>query len=265
MSPRRIAVDAAHELELLAGPDDGRRTPLLLLHGAFAGAWVWGEHFLPHFAAAGRPAYAVSFRGHGGSGGYELLNSHGLADYVADTAAALAAIGRPAVVVGHSLGGLVAQLLLVLLASVPPEGLFWTNWRLAMADPLLWNETALIAGLSPHFATPQLVRRTMLSEDVPPFLLQHYFMRMQGESKRALAEAQMPRVWLSAAAAGVPALVLSGGRDRLIPPDAGLRTAWFHGAGHRLLGELAHAMMLELEWRRAAELVEGWVRNTVED
>jgi pimeloyl-ACP methyl ester carboxylesterase len=274
MSPRRIAVDAAHELELLAGPDDGRRTPLLFLHGAFAGAWVWGEHFLPYFAAAGRPAYALSLRGHGGSGGRQLLNSHGLADYVADAVAALAAIGRPAVVVGHSLGGLVAQLLLagpvdlsglVLLASVPPEGLFWTNWRLAMTDPLLWNETALIAGLSPHFATPDLVRRTMLSEDVPPFLLQHYFMRMQGESKRAVAEAQMPRVWLSAAAAGVPALVVSGGRDRLIPADAGLRTAWFHGADHRRLGELAHAMMLEPEWRRAAALVEGWVRNTVED
>jgi pimeloyl-ACP methyl ester carboxylesterase len=273
MTIRRIAIDAAYRLEFFAGPDDGRRTPILFLHGAFAGAWIWLERYLPWFAEAGRPAYALSFRGHGGSAGRDRLDGHGLADYVEDTEAALAAIGRPAIVAGHSLGGLVAQLLLersaelrglALIASVPPEGLFWTNWRLALTDPLLWNETALIAGLSPRFATPDLVRRTMLSEDIPLPQVQSYYIRMQGESRRAIAEAQMPRVWLSALAAGIPALVLAGGRDRLIPTDASLRTAWFHGASYELLGEAPHAMMLDSFWRRSAELLEGWVRRTFE-
>jgi pimeloyl-ACP methyl ester carboxylesterase len=273
MTIRRIAIDAAHRLELFAGPDDDRRTPILFLHGAFAGAWIWLEHYLPWFAEAGRPVYALSFRGHGGSAGHDRLDGHGLADYVEDAEAALAAIGRPAIVAGHSLGGLVAQLLLerstdlrglALIASVPPEGLFWTNWRLALTDPLLWNEAALIAGLSPRFATPDLVRRTMLSEDIPLSRVQSYYVRMQGESRRAIAEAQMPRVWLSALAAGIPALVLAGGRDRLIPSDAGLRTAWFHGASYEQLGEAAHAMMLDGGWRRSAERLEGWIRRTFE-
>jgi pimeloyl-ACP methyl ester carboxylesterase len=278
MNLRRVAIEAAHRLELFAGPDDGRGAPLLFLHGAFSGAWVWAERFLPWFAAAGRPVYAVSFRGHGGSAGHDRLAAHGLADYVEDARAALAAIGRPAIVVGHSLGGLVAQMLLgalgggpgsappllrglALVASVPAEGLFWTNWRLAFADPLLWGETALTAGLSPRLATPELVRRTMLSDDVPPPLVRRYLARMHGESTRALAEAQTPRVWRGAAASGVPALVLSASRDRLIPPDAGLRTAWFHGAEHRLVDGIAHAMMLDAAWERAAERLESWIER----
>ncbi|MBK7417265.1 MAG: alpha/beta fold hydrolase [Dechloromonas sp.] len=42
---------------------------LLFVHGAFAGAWMWTETFMPVLAEAGYPCYAVSLRGHGGSDG----------------------------------------------------------------------------------------------------------------------------------------------------------------------------------------------------
>ena len=34
---------------IAAGPPDGG-TPILFVHGAFAGAWMWDEVFLPYFA-----------------------------------------------------------------------------------------------------------------------------------------------------------------------------------------------------------------------
>src|SRR5262245_18772325 len=52
--------------------------------------------------------YTLDFRGHGHS---DHTKSYVLSDYISDARAALAAIGKPAIVVGHSLGGCVAGVL----------------------------------------------------------------------------------------------------------------------------------------------------------
>ena len=46
-----------------------RKPPLLFVHGGYCDAWCWTPYFLPWFAARGWPAYALSLRGHGASGG----------------------------------------------------------------------------------------------------------------------------------------------------------------------------------------------------
>ena len=56
-----------NQLEVLSCEPKERRhaAPLLFVHGAFAGAWVWDEHFLPWFAAQGfsaRPVVARPWR-----------------------------------------------------------------------------------------------------------------------------------------------------------------------------------------------------------
>jgi len=63
------------QLEILehlpAGPT--RKPPLLFVHGGYCDAWCWEPYFLPWFAARGYPSYALSLRGHGGSGGGSTL------------------------------------------------------------------------------------------------------------------------------------------------------------------------------------------------
>lgn len=103
-------VDSLPRLELLrCGPKPNGRPPLLFLHGAFAGAWCWAEHFLPYFAGRGFCCYTLSVRGHGASEGRAALAMHGVGDYVDDLAEAIAHIGQDPVVIGHSMGGLVKQ------------------------------------------------------------------------------------------------------------------------------------------------------------
>lgn len=83
--------------------------PLLCVHGADMGAWVWDEHFLPFFARHGFAAHAVSLRGHGRSEDRGLLHGSGLDDFVSDVDTAVAQIGALPVLIGHSMGDAVVQ------------------------------------------------------------------------------------------------------------------------------------------------------------
>jgi pimeloyl-ACP methyl ester carboxylesterase len=99
-------------LNYAEGPRNG--PAFVVLHGG-AGRWQYSERLLealaPHWHI-----YAPDFRGHGKSG--RVPGAYHLADYVRDTAAFLAgAVGEPAIVFGHSLGGEVG----VMLAAGHPE------------------------------------------------------------------------------------------------------------------------------------------------
>jgi len=119
--------------------NDASPSPLFFVHGGMGGAWVWLE-YMPYFAARGIPCYAVSMRGHGGSYYPSFLRmvyattKRMLAD---DVLAGLRWAqeregGREVVLVGHSSGGGLSQLILseqearvkalVLVGAVPGFG-----------------------------------------------------------------------------------------------------------------------------------------------
>ncbi len=125
-----------------------RETPVLFVHGAYTAAWCWDEHFLPSFAEAGYEATALSLSGHGDSPGREFLDLLSLDDYVRDVLEVMDSFDTPPVLVGHSMGGMVVQKCLevrqvpaaVLMASVPPQGLWASAVGLAMRKPDLMSE-----------------------------------------------------------------------------------------------------------------------------
>lgn len=81
--------------------------PILFLHGTAGAAWSWEPQ--ASALAAGRRTYAWEARGHGETA---RVDDAGLGDYYEDALAALAHVaraeGKGAIVVGHSLGGLLA-------------------------------------------------------------------------------------------------------------------------------------------------------------
>src|SRR3712207_5722689 len=110
---RRIpAAGGAPALELVEARPNGQASgaPLLFLHGGFGGAWMWNEIYLPFFATRGRHAAAVSLRAHGASGGYDGLRRWSLQDFAEDVRRAHAALPAAPLAIGHSMGGLLAQI-----------------------------------------------------------------------------------------------------------------------------------------------------------
>lgn len=251
------------------------RPPLLFVHGAFCGAWIWQEHFLPYFAERGWEAYAVSLSGHGGSGDRDALDSYGMSDFVADVGEAMRRIGRPCVLVGHSMGGMVVQKIMdavpagapapagvVLMASLSPWGLTPTALYMITARPDLLQEIAMIQLIGPEAATPQGMRAAMLSEKASDLDTERWFERMQPESR--LATAQL--TWLIPPAPSLlpesrpPMLVMGAARDVFVPPAIVTATAQYYRADTlEILPDTAHAMMLEPHWEDVAGRLADWM------
>jgi len=84
------------------GPPAGE--PLVLLHG---GAWRWQEYLslLPHFAHRWH-VYALDLRGNGRSGW--VPDHYSLGDFTEDAGAFVRHLAAPAVLMGHSIGGVIA-------------------------------------------------------------------------------------------------------------------------------------------------------------
>lgn len=85
----------------------GKRPPLLFVHGAYTGSWMWSK-YMPHFIAAGWTCYAMNLRGHYKSRHVDLT-AVTFADYLTDLEEAISECGEPPILIGFSMGGILGQ------------------------------------------------------------------------------------------------------------------------------------------------------------
>lgn len=244
------------------------RAPLLFVHGAFIGAWCWDEHFLGYFADRGYDAWAVDLRGHADADEPAELAS--IDDYVADVLLAVEQINAPPVLIGHSMGAIVVQRMLrrsqaravSLLAPVPPHGLLGSSFMLAAKSPEILNEINKIQIFDGMAGSPDLLRRAIFSQQLPPADVQRYLRRMRHESQRALFDLSWPQhFWIERTE--IPVQVMSGADDLFFPPSLAQETAELHGVEAEILPDMAHAVMLDVHWERAAQRLAGWLERVV--
>ena len=233
----------------------GGKPPLLLVHGLGHGAWCW-ENWLDAAAAAGYPAHAVSLRGHGGSEG--TLRTSTLGDYADDVVRTAATLPEAPVVVGHSMGGLVAQMVLaryparagVLVSPVPARPAVGSLLSVARQHPT--DALRLVALMS----LP--LRPSYLFERLDPSTAQGYSDRTGPESP--LAQYQLllhrpPRRPLGDA----PVLVLGTPEDRLVPIGDVRATARRYGAQLEEFPGMGHDLILDEGWEKVFDVMDRWL------
>lgn len=247
-------------LEILSAvPEtDTGRPPLLFLHGLGHGAWCYAEHWLPAAAAAGYPAYALSFRGHGGSGGHNHLRRTMLRGYIHDTLQAIAQLPSPPVIIAHSLGSLVAQRVLaryparagVLLTPLPESGLRGSVVQGARRKP--WAFTRTLAG-----ATLELTAADLFS-GLDPATAEKYASRVGRESPWAQYAMLVPG---RTEPPRCPTLVIGAEDDALVTPGDVERCAEEVSAQVRWVPG-GHDVMLDSYWQQVLDTVLDWVEQT---
>lgn len=84
------------------------RPPVVMIHGAANSAGVW-TFWQRELASLGWASYAVDLRGHGGSGPFDLSRTS-MADYISDVEWVMAQLARPPVLMGWSMGAVIAMM-----------------------------------------------------------------------------------------------------------------------------------------------------------
>lgn len=244
------------------GATAAHRPALLFIHGAFHGAWCWAEHFLPWFAARGWDAHALSLRGHARTDDpdYELRAT--LSDYTCDVLSVTKALGRPVVLIGHSMGGVIAQRCLGQKADI-------AGAALVASSPLRPALSVVLRILATHpvsfvraqaFGDFRARRRAMSS---------FFFDRDLDHEARAryvsllTAEASTNEVFTRAPPTHEPSdyrpvLVVAGKDDWTIPmrDHKALRDAY---RAQLVVCPGAHDLMLSLKWEETAKAVSTWL------
>jgi pimeloyl-ACP methyl ester carboxylesterase len=262
------------KLELIAREPQVEKcsTPILFVHGAWHGAWCWDEHFLPYFAQQGFTVYALSFRNHGKSESRGQLRWKRGADYVADIAQVVQQIGKPPVLVGHSLGGYVVQKYLerrsvpaavavVLLSSVPPTGAVGATLRTFRNHPWAFLKTNLQLRLWPIIGTPKLAQDALFSKSMSEKQVNAYFARLQDESYLAYLDMLFLDLPHPRRIARVPMLAVGGTGDAIISPADVRRTSRTYKADLEIFPGMTHDMMLEPGWQQVADTIIAWTRG----
>jgi non-heme chloroperoxidase len=245
----------------------------VLIHGMWGAADVW-RNWRPFLEARGWQTIASSLRHHEAppEAPPPALGTTSLHDYVADLEASLQALPEKPVVIGHSMGGLIALLLCakglatagVLLTPAPPASVIairpsnllafariqarWAWWR----KP---HRATLDEALSHTFNTTDSAEATALHAS------------FVHDSGRALFEIALP--WLDGTKAATvdprrvtaPLLFVAAEKDKLTPPGVVRRASRqfahvsdyveYKGQGHWVLGQPG--------WDRVAEETVTWL------
>jgi pimeloyl-ACP methyl ester carboxylesterase len=242
---------------LTAAPSHaGDAPPVLFVPGFGHGAWAFAEHWLEHAAERGFPAYAMSLRGHGGSGAAAGTT---LRAYMHDVTQVAASLPRQAVLIGHGASALVVAMA---LARYPARAA-------VLVSPVFGGAGAAVSALvrapvvtlPAVFGRPLRPRRGQLfSRELPAADGRRYADRLGGASARA----QWQLVAHSAPEDPVgdpPVLVVGSPDDRIVGRAALTAVARRYGGAPLLFPGMGHDVMLDAGWQEPIDAILDWLNK----
>ena len=244
---------------------------VLIVHGIAEHSGRF-EHVGEWLGAAGLDVHAYDQRGFGGSSGRRAWvdrwsrNLDDLEDRLA--VLRVMARGRPVVVYGHSLGGLITLGYAVadpprplpdaLVLSAPAIDSTIPGWKRALAR--------VLGAVAPTITIPNDFDGGLLSRD--PAVGERYLADERNQHRTttrfgAEALAEQARVQTAMARLSLPTLVIHGEADRLVPTASSEPLAALSNVTRRTYSNLRHETHNEPEGRRVIDDVVAWLRATV--
>jgi len=247
---------------------------LVMVHGMWGGAWCW-ENYAAYFSDLGYECHIPVLRHHGVSPSDAPppgLGTTGLEDYARDLGAYILDLPESPVLMGHSMGGLLVQMLAqqglasrtVLLAPAPPAGIHALSFSVFCSFFHMFTTWAFWR--KPHKIPFKTARYSFLHHLTPEAQHQAYD-RLVHESGCAASQIGL---WpldpgrascVDERAVTCPQLIIGAENDRIVPAAVVRKVAKKYRATaqyHELPG-FSHWLLGEPGWEDVAALVAQWL------
>lgn len=222
-----------------------------------------------YFAEHGYQSHALSLRRHGNSEGRDKIIWYSAArDYVADVDQIVRTLPASPVIIGHSMGGYILQRYLethnaaagVLLATIPVSGIYRFAIRFLLRHPGPFFKAHLLLNPGYVVATPELAQDSFFSPGMPIEEVGRHFDRLGPESflmelETLFLALPCPRKVRTSL------LVLAAENDRVFSVAEQQATAHAYNIEVEVFPDMAHDMMLEPDWQKAADRILEWLKE----
>ena len=242
---------------------------LLLVHGAWHGAWCWEDEFAPYLRQQGLNVVSMDLPGHG-QASPKKIPWYSIADYTNAVEAKLEEIGRPTIVLGHSMGGYVAQMLMerqpktlagvILFAAATQRAVLGVVSHLLASRPIDFLIANLTQNLYYLIRKPEQAKALFHSSSMSDEVLQKHWARVGNESFRAFLDMMfLAPIRTSKVPASLPKLVLGGEKDVVFPPNVVERCAKDLAVTATIYDNLPHSLQQHGNWQIVADDIRDWV------
>lgn len=241
-------------------------TPVLLQHGMWHGAWCW-EPWQKFLAERGWESHAFSLPGHAGSPEQRPIRWCTMGYYLKFLKAEVGRLDRKPILMGHSMGGALAQWYLKKLADDLPAAVLVASWtsHSTFGDGLIplmsrdfWGAMMIFATLSgnPFVRSPERAAQTLITEGA---LLTPEELHSKLGPETALGLNQHnPPFWSPPRNIGTPLLWVAAGRDATITTKGARASAEFYGADFICIDDDGHNLMMERNYLDTITQIENW-------
>jgi pimeloyl-ACP methyl ester carboxylesterase len=238
--------------------------PVVFVHGAFGRALHF-EEWVNRFTAAGYACLAPSLPGHDPSDA-AALQALTLSDYRTMLERVRSALDAPPILIGHSMGGLLAQQLagsgpcaaLVCLATAPPGPVFPQLAALRHLIPMM-PALLLRRSLRPSRSAFQ----HLAAQELSPSEQQELYDSIGYESGRAYRAMVFGTREVRVGEIRCPVLCVSGAEDRMISARISRAVADRYGAEHVVLEGRGHWLSARSAVDQAAPPVLEWLARRI--
>ena len=247
---------------------------IVMIHGMFGGSWCW-DGYRGFFAARGYTCLTPVLRHHDADPGgppHPALGTTSLLDYADDLERQIRLLPEPPVLMGHSMGGLIAQILAgrgvgsaaVLLSPAAPAGILAV--RLSVLKSIqgeflrwgFWRRPVKSTFSSTCYSSLHLLSREEQEAIYSRFVYESgraaFEMGFGAFDPRNAARVDETRV-------GIPVLVLSGTEDRITPASVARKVAlkYRRTATYMAFPDHAHWIIGEPGWEAIAGHIDLWL------
>ena len=256
---------SAHYME-----DTAMARTIVMIHGMMGGGWYW-ENYRSYFEGRGYKCVTPTLRFHDvdpNEPPSPELGSTSLLDYVQDLTQEIEKLDERPTLMGHSMGGLLAQILgsrglgeaLVLLTPAAPAGInmlrptviktFWSAqrqwgfWRKPFRLPLEAATYSMLQLFTPE-EQKDLYSKFVYESGRAATEIGYWFLDPRGASR--VDESRIT----------CPVLVVGGAQDRITPHPAVRRVAEKYRtvSTYKLFADHSHWVVSEPGWQEVAEYV----------